>query len=76
MSFSIIRLSCSVTETDSGVIGNILQNVERTSYAALSNANSSLVNTITKNHSKISKMAVRCKSCKYVTVNYFKGLEK
>ena len=76
MSFSIIRLSCQVTETDSGVIGNILQNVERTSYAALSNANSSLVNTITKNPSKISKMAVRCKSCKCVTVIYFKGLEK
>ena len=60
--FSEIRLSCSVTETHSGSLGNILQNLEQASYASFSNANSSLVNTITKNHSKISKMFATCKS--------------
>ena len=57
-----IRLFYLVTETHSGFIENMLQNLEHASYTTFSNANSLLVNAITKNHSKNSKMAVTSKS--------------
>ena len=41
-------------------MGNILQILEQASYATVSNGNSSLVNTVIKNHFKISKMVVTC----------------
>ena len=66
-----IRLSYLVTESHSGFIENILKNFEQATYTTISNAYSSLVNAITKNHSKTSKMAVTCKSWKSVIVNYF-----
>ena len=50
-----IRLSYLVTESHSGFIKKILKNFEQATYTTFSNAYSSLVNAITKNHSKTSK---------------------
>ena len=56
------RLSYLVTESRFGFIENMLQNFERATCTTFSNANNSLVNVITKNHSKTIKIAVTCKS--------------